>query len=141
MDSRDLTKDDYEFVDRLISELDEKLSMMPYEERKKYFFKMGFHFIDDDSSEKKQQIMRLKLVLQAVLEQKKQSIPRIKTGMEEMIEELGLQGCLIFDSEGEMYKISDGHLRMLGVQIDEDVRRCEQAEQESVAQLIKGPKL
>lgn len=65
-----------------------------------------------------------------------------KTGTEEMMAMLGIQGCLVPGSKEEHIDISDEHLRILGAQIDEDVRKCEQAMQESVAYLIrKGPKL
>lgn len=140
MDSRDLTKDDYEFVERIINELNEKLCTMTEEERKQIFARAGFECIDSIASERQRQIMWLKAALQVILKLKKQ-FNQTKTDMEEMIEELGLQGCLIPDSNGEQFEISDEHLRILGAQIDEDVRQCEQAEQESVAQLIKGPKL
>ena len=62
--------------------------------------------------------------------------------MEEMIETLGLQGCLVPSPKEEHIDISDKHLRKLREQIDEAVRNCDKAEQESIARLIKkGPKL
>lgn len=91
-------------------------------------------------SNERQQLIRLKIALQAVLELKKEQ-QKPKTGIEEMIEMLGLQGCLIPSPEEEHINISQESLRILGAQINEDVRQCEQAMQESVAQLIKGPKL
>ena len=42
MDESKLTKDDYKFAQKIINELDEKLSKMSDEERKEYFKKMGF---------------------------------------------------------------------------------------------------
>ena len=127
-------------VDKIIKKLEQNLSKMTNEEREIFFKEMGFVFIEETPKERKQQLINLLTTLKAVLELKKEQ-QKPKSGMEEMIEMLGLQGCLIPSPAEEHIDISDEHLRLLGVQIDEDVRQCEQAMQESVTKLIKGPKL
>lgn len=47
---KNLTKEDYKFGDRIINELDKKLSKMPEEERQEFFKKMGF--IKDEEPQK-----------------------------------------------------------------------------------------
>ena len=127
-------------VDKIIKKLEQNLSKMTNEEREIFFKEMGFVFIEETPKERKQQLINLLTTLKAVLELKKEQ-QKPKSGMEEMIEMLGLQGCLIPSPAEEHIDISDEHLRLLGVQIDEDVRQCEQAMQENVTKLIKGPKL
>ena len=61
-----------------------------------------------------------------------------KSGMEKMLEELGLQECLI---PGDPIDISDESLAVLRAQIDEDVRQTEAALNEGVAMLKKGPSI
>lgn len=132
---------DQEFAERIINELDEKLSKMSYKQRKEFFKKYGIEVIEDDSSERKQQLINLLATLKAVLELKKEQ-QKPKSGMEEMIEMLGLQGCLIPSPDEEHIDIAQENLRILAAQINEAVRQCDEAEKESVAYLIrKGPKL
>lgn len=57
-----------------------------------------------------------------------------KTGMEEMIEELGLQGCLI---QGEEVEISSEKIAILNAIINEDVRQNEEAIREGEKILYK----
>lgn len=62
-----------------------------------------------------------------------------KSGMEKMLEELGLQGCFI---SGDPIDISDESLAVLRAQIDENVRQNEEAAlNEDVAMLKKGPSI
>lgn len=135
MDKKNLTK-----AEKILKAIDENLSKMTNEEREIFFKEIGFVFIEETPKERKQQLINLLTVLKAVLELRKEQ-QKPKSGIEEMIEMLGLQGCLIPSPAEEHIDIAQENLRILGVQIDEDVRQCEQAEQESVAQLIKGPKL
>ena len=88
-----------------------------------------------------QQTKTQNTTLEAVLELKKEQ-QKPKSGMEEMIEMLGLQGCLVPGPKEEYIEISPLGFRLFQVRTDEAVRQCEQAMQESVAYLIrKGPKL
>ena len=135
MDKNNLTK-----AEKIIKEIEQNLSKMTNEEREIFFKEMGFVFIEETPKERKQQLINLLTTLKAVLELKKEQ-QKPKSGMEEMIEMLGLQGCLIPSPAEEHIDIAQENLRILGVQIDEDVRQCEQAMQESVTKLIKGPKL
>lgn len=127
-------------VDKIIKELEQNLSKMTNEERKIFFKEMGFVFIEETPKERKQQLINLLTTLKAVLKLKKEQ-QKPKSGMEEMIEMLGLRGCLIPSPAEEHIDTAQENLRILGVQIDEDVRQCEQAMQENVTKLIKGPKL
>lgn len=127
-------------VDKIIKELEQNLSKMTNEERKIFFKEMGFVFIEETPKERKQQLINLLTTLKAVLKLKKEQ-QKPKSDMEEMIEMLGLRGCLIPSPAEEHIDTAQENLRILGVQIDEDVRQCEQAMQENVTKLIKGPKL
>lgn len=132
-----------EFVNKIIKELETSLDKMSEEEREKLFKECGLVYekIPNQKGERHHQLIRLKAALAALYVLNKQH-KEPKTGMDEMIEMLGLQGCLIPSPEEEHINISQESLRILGAQIDEDIRQCEQAMQESVAQLIKeGPKL
>lgn len=79
MDESKLTKDDYKFAEKIVREIDEFLSAISKEERKEFFKKYGIEVIEDDSSERKQQIIKLLTTLQAVLELRKQSDSNTKT--------------------------------------------------------------
>ena len=57
-----------------------------------------------------------------------------KIGMEEMIEELGLQGCLI---QGEEVEISSEKIAILNAIIKEDVRQNDEAIHEGEKILYK----
>ena len=61
-----------------------------------------------------------------------------KSGMEEIMEKLGLQGCFV---PGEPIEIDEVSLAILRAEIDESVRKTEEAQNEGVAQLIKGSSL
>ncbi len=61
-----------------------------------------------------------------------------QNGMEEMMEELGLQSCLV---PGELVDISNDSLAILRAQIDEDVRQTEASLNEGVVMLMKGPSI
>ena len=61
-----------------------------------------------------------------------------QNGMEEMMEELGLQSCLV---PGEPVDISNDSLAILRAQIDEDVRQTEASLNEGVVMLMKGPSI
>ena len=128
-------------VDKIIKELEQNLSKMTNEEREIFFKEMGFVFIEETPKERKQQLINLLTTLKAVLELKKEQ-QKPKSGMEEIIEMLGIEGCLVPGPKEEYIEISPLGFRLFQVRTDEAVRQCEQAMQESVAYLIrKGPKL
>ena len=48
-----ITPEDYKIANKIIKELDEKLSSMTEEERKEYFIKMGFTFEENTNNQKR----------------------------------------------------------------------------------------
>lgn len=63
-----MEESDIVFANKIIEELDEKLSKMSDKERKEFFNRHGIEVIEDDSTERKQQLINLLTVLKAVLQ-------------------------------------------------------------------------
>jgi hypothetical protein len=61
-----------------------------------------------------------------------------KSGMEDMMERLGLQGCFV---PGEPIEISEVALAILRAEIDESVRKNEEAQNEGLARIMRGPSI
>lgn len=69
-----VTPEDKEFVDRIIKEVDEKLSSMSDEEREEYFKQMGFVTIKDDMPENIKERAQINKI---IAKQKKKEYPNM----------------------------------------------------------------
>lgn len=54
------------------------------------------------------------------------------------MEKLGLQGCFV---PGELIEIDEVSLAILRAEIDESVRKTEEAQNEGLARIMRGPSI